>query len=279
MMFYIFMAFLFITFAIHYSLVLIVVGTPILVLVDRFLPFKDKTGAVDLLKTHYPICVSFTITTAIAPLLFSQVLFHRSFYQTFINFYPFPLVFLLLLIIFFYLSYIPKFKPAMTIPVVAAQTLFTIFFIISLSSLFHGITHPAGHSEIFWAGKMPFINWHMLPVHLILATVSSYLFFYFLRSKNLKLRNLCEKLEDGILKKKLKTISPHEHRLKACGTLLGFGFLMSLLREIIRFFQFGKKYPDLLTTNLDPSFWIFLFFFTFMFWQAFQIMRLEKQKK
>ena len=91
------------TFAVHYAFVLLVLGGPFVGLLDcvrgSYSPFW---------RIRYPILISLTITTGIAPLLFAQVSYGQSFYQSFINLHPWPLVFLAGLTAFFYVSYLPR---------------------------------------------------------------------------------------------------------------------------------------------------------------------------
>ena len=91
------------TFAVHYAFALLLIGGP-------FVGIVDSVRGLDapFWRTRYPILISLTITTGIAPLLFAQVSYGGSFYQSFINLHPWPLVFLAGLIVFFYISYLPR---------------------------------------------------------------------------------------------------------------------------------------------------------------------------
>ena len=141
------------TFAVHYAFVLLVLVGPFVGLLDcvrgSYSPFW---------RIRYPILISLTITTGIAPLLFAQVSYGESFYQSFINLHPWPLIFLAGLTAFFYVSYLPKkakdrrFLLGVIATIQIALLVGTVSF---LNALFQGYTHPDGQLEQFWNGEAP----------------------------------------------------------------------------------------------------------------------------
>ena len=125
------------TFALHYAFVLLLVGIPLLAIVQRLRGRLDGAAWV-FLRGPYPILISLTITTGVAPLLFSQVAFHRLFYLSFIALHPLPLIGLGLLILFFYLAYAITHWERVALPLAFVQVgllvVFMIFFWHAVSS-------------------------------------------------------------------------------------------------------------------------------------------------
>ena len=73
---------LIITFLLHYAFVMILIGTPVIALIETVIKRKDKSLAWEFLRSKYPVCISLAITTGIAPFLFAQVTFNERFYIT-----------------------------------------------------------------------------------------------------------------------------------------------------------------------------------------------------
>ncbi len=141
------------TFAIHYAFVLLVIGGP-------FVGLFDSVRGLDapFWRTRYPIMISLTITTGIAPLLFAQVSYGSSFYQSFINLHPWPLIFLAGLTVFFYVSYLPrkvKERRFLLLVIGVLQIALLVGAVSFLNALFQGYTHPDGQLEQFWSGEAP----------------------------------------------------------------------------------------------------------------------------
>ena len=218
------------TFALHYGFVLLLLGTPVIAFCQQFSRQDSSVGAHHFLTHNYPVCISLTITTGIAPLLFSQTLFHEYFYQTFINMFPLPIAILFVLILFFYNSYLiqrwAKFSQLLT----CLQILFLVVIVLFFSSLFNGIVHPQSLTENYWTNGLPPLFWNMLPVHFFLGIFSSGVFFA-LSGAHMIFRSL---------------------------TLFLVGLIMGCYREWQRIEMLQAFYPEPLVSSIDPSFYLFI---------------------
>ncbi len=227
----IYLIFLIITFALHYCFVMLLLGTPVIGLFQRFRGITPERGSWYFLRNQYPICISMTITTGVAPLLFSQTLFHRNFYQSFINLYPFPLIGIVILIIFFYNSYIIQKWDRFAVPLTILQLVFLTGFVLFFSTLFQSIIHPDTYAKDFWSGSFPKPFLTMLPVHFLFGIVGSGLFFL-TSKKNIYHRSV---------------------------VLLFLAIPMAIFREQLRTYTLKDAYPAaIVPDHIDPSFYIFL---------------------
>jgi hypothetical protein len=225
------------TFALHYAFVLLLVGIPLLAIVQRLRGRLDGAAWV-FLRGPYPILISLTITTGVAPLLFSQVAFHRLFYLSFIALHPLPLIGLGLLILFFYLAYAITHWERVALPLAFVQVGLLVVFMIFFGTLFQAISLPERLPGLIWAQQWPPWLWHSLAAHLVLAPVAAILFF----------------------------------RLARCGwtwralPVLGLAAALAVARELFRQHLLGDAYPPARLPRLDPSVWVFLLAAGVMIW-------------
>ena len=218
------------TFALHYSFVLLLLGTPIIAFCQQFRRGDPSEGAHHFLKHNYPVCISLTITTGVAPLLFSQTLFHEYFYQTFINMFPLPLAILFVLTLFFYNSYLIQRWERCSQLLTCLQILFLVVIVLFFSSLFNGIVNPQSLTGNFWRKGLPPLYWNMLPVHFFLGVIGSAVFFA-LKGVHVIFRSLI---------------------------LFSVGLVMGCYREWQRNEMLQDFYPEPLTSSIDPTFYLFI---------------------
>lgn len=164
-------------FWIHYTLVLMVIGTPCLVLAGSVLGDRPALGrAADFYISKYPVLYSFTITAGIVPLLFLQVLTHRLFYQAMINLRWMALSSLLSMVLVFYAAYIARARPRWKAPLAALSLAGLGHVVIFFGALRRAILDHPTLEENYWTGGT------ILPVMVIFhhfgsAIVSAFLAF------------------------------------------------------------------------------------------------------
>ena len=218
-------ALLIITFGAHYAFVMLLIGVPLFALAEAALGRTSERGPRAFLRHEYPICISMTITTGVAPLLFSQTLLHGYFYQAFINLYPLPLIGLVLLTIFFYNAYLIAKLRRFEIPLTFIQVGLLLCFVLFFSMLFRTISHPAEHDLQFWSRTFPPLNWPRVALHFTAGLIGTGIF--------MAARN-------------------GAYPIRAI-PLLVIGLGMGVYREKQRTALLGDDYPTSLQTSLDPS--------------------------
>lgn len=229
--------FLFFTWALHFAFIILLVGTPVLALLER-LRGRQEGPAWSFWRTYYPICISLTITTGIAPLLFNQTLFHRGFYQSFINLYPLPLIGLVMLIVFFYLAYAIKHSEKLALPLTFVQIGFLWSFMLFFNMIYSSIVSPDHWRPNFWGGEWPNILWHAHAGYVVAALIGAAIFFA-MHKRSWTVRAI---------------------------PLLIIGFVVSAGREFFRLRALGDRFPAPLHPQVDISIVVFLLSFLVMIW-------------
>lgn len=226
-----------VTWAVHYAFIMLLVGTPLLALVQKLRGQEGPNGPWQFFRSQYPFLLSMTITTGIAPLLFSQVLFHRAFYQTFINLHPWPLLLLALLTVLFYAAYLLPHARTAAVPLTVLIALIPLTVILFWSTLYASIGHAGELAAAYWAQRPPTVYWQMWPVHVATALVGAGLFFGLAGKLNYLWRGLL---------------------------LVVLAVPEAVHREIVRQRWLGEQMPAFLPTHLDPAFFVFLVCFVVM---------------
>ncbi len=232
------------SFALHYCFIVLIIGTPVLALWQHL---RKRDGAAwQMLRSYYPVIVSLTITTGVAPFLFAQTLHHRHFYRAFINLYPLPLIGLVMLIAFFYLAYAVVNSSRWLTPILIVQILMLACFALFFGALYNGLIYPEHHQEQFWLGERPPWLWHSTAAHLVVATGAAAI-FYGLRSRSWWLRG---------------------------GVLFGIGAIVAVIRAVIRTKVLGDGFPKPIIEEVDPSIVVFLLGLVLMIWVLYKAIRL-----
>ncbi len=219
-----------ITFALHYSFVQLLLGTPIIALYLRLTGNFNHSSSWTFIKHHYPICISLTITTGVAPLLFSQVLFHRNFYQSFINMYPFPLMILFVIAVLFYNSYLIQKVEKYVVLLLVIQISLLFLCVLFFTSLTNNISHPELFESHYWSQSLPALYWKRLPIHYLFGIIGSGIFFTF-SHKSMIVRSLI---------------------------LFMSGLIMAIYREKIRIQILDDSFPLPINNSMDSTFFLFM---------------------